>query len=177
VPRPLEDNPIKEMTVQIQWTLSAILVAGLGCSHAKPARHGATSMADALKAPPARGQAAASDASRGQDDKFTKDSSIYFSFDSYQLDQKAKPILESIADQAKHGREVRVEGNCDERGTTEYNLALGDRRAHVVVEYLEHLGVASDKVVSVTFGSERPKVMGHDESAWAQNRRDDVVVR
>jgi peptidoglycan-associated lipoprotein len=174
---PLEDNPIKETTVQIQWTLSAILVAGLGCSHAQPAKHGATSMAATLKAPPAPRQVATSEASRGQDDKSTEGNSVYFAFDSYLLDAKAKPILQSIADQAKGGREVRVEGNCDERGTTEYNLSLGDRRARVVAEYLEHLGVASDKVVPVTFGSERPKVPGHDESAWAQNRRDDVVVR
>jgi peptidoglycan-associated lipoprotein len=72
---------------------------------------------------------------------------------------------------------VRVEGNCDERGTTEYNLALGDKRARAAAEYLQRLGVSRNKLEVVSFGSERPKNPGHNEEAWANNRRADFILR
>jgi peptidoglycan-associated lipoprotein len=163
-------------STQIQWALSAILVTGLACSHAKPADRPANTMASSLKAPPAHKQLSANPADQ-QDGKSTNNGSIYFSLDSSELDPKSKALLQSVAKEAKNGHEIRIEGNCDERGTTEYNLALGDRRARVAAEYVEHLGVPQDKVVPVTYGSERPKAAGHDEEAWSQNRRDDVVIR
>jgi peptidoglycan-associated lipoprotein len=104
--------------------------------------------------------------------------SLYFTFDSFQLDPRSKEVLQSVAREAKKGaHDVRIEGNCDERGTTEYNIALGDRRANAAVEYLERLGVAKDRIVSVSYGSEKPRFTGHDEDAWAKNRRDDVHVQ
>jgi len=66
---------------------------------------------------------------------------------------------------------VTVEGHCDERGTVEYNLALGDQRAKTVADYLTTLGVSQDRLGSVSFGKERPVETGHDEAAWAKNRR------
>jgi len=104
-----------------------------------------------------------------------------FSFRSFQLDSAQiadhdKPALQAVARAAKDNR-VRIEGNCDERGTTEYNLALGDRRARAAADYLERLGVHAQKIDFVSYGSERSKDPGHDDAAWAKNRRDDVFVR
>jgi peptidoglycan-associated lipoprotein len=98
---------------------------------------------------------------------------IYFEFDSDVLTAEAQAILMRKAEylQKNPGRRVTVEGHCDERGTTEYNLALGDRRALSVKKYLENLGVAASRMTPVSFGEERPLDPGHDEAAWAQNRR------
>ena len=71
---------------------------------------------------------------------------------------------------------LRVEGNCDERGTEKYNLSLGERRALAVREYLANLGVDSRQVVTVTYGDAKPAVEGHNEAAWSKNRRDDFIL-
>jgi peptidoglycan-associated lipoprotein len=70
---------------------------------------------------------------------------------------------------------VRVEGNADERGSKEYNLALGQRRAEGVAKAMELLGVSDKRIEAVSYGEEKPKAKGHDEQAWAQNRRSDIV--
>jgi peptidoglycan-associated lipoprotein len=103
--------------------------------------------------------------------------SVFFDFDSYVLRDDAGPPLQKIAAVAiqKH-RSVRVEGHCDERGTPEYNLALGEGRARSVAQYLEHLGIPKEKMKAVSFGSQRPKSPGQDETAWSQNRRGDVKL-
>jgi peptidoglycan-associated lipoprotein len=104
--------------------------------------------------------------------------SIYFAFDSYVLGPEAGPLLQSIAATAKRGGlGVRIEGHCDERGTPEYNMALGDGRARSAQKYLEHLGIPKEKTTVVSFGSQRPKAPGHNEASWAQNRRGDVMVQ
>ena len=72
---------------------------------------------------------------------------------------------------------LRIEGNCDDLGTTEYNLALADERARAAKSYLVHLGVPDSRIATISYGSERPKYPGHDDDARAKNRRDDLVVR
>jgi peptidoglycan-associated lipoprotein len=72
--------------------------------------------------------------------------------------------------------DVRIEGNCDERGTNEYNLALGERRANSAKNFLVSLGVAADRIEIISFGEERPRALGHNEDSWSQNRRDDFVL-
>ena len=72
---------------------------------------------------------------------------------------------------------VRIEGNCDERGSGQYNLALGQRRADAAKKYLATLGVQSPQITAISFGAEKPKATGHDEDAWKQNRRDDVTAQ
>ena len=101
---------------------------------------------------------------------------VYFPFDSAQLAADGRPALQAIAREAK-GSRIHIEGNCDERGTTEYNIALGENRARAAAKYLEHLGVSSARIDYVSYGSERPKDSGHDDAAWAKNRRDDLVIR
>jgi peptidoglycan-associated lipoprotein len=104
---------------------------------------------------------------------------IYFNFDASLIRDDARPILQDLARSLERepAARVRIEGNCDERGTTEYNLALGEERARAARQYLMRLGIAPGRIEVVTYGSERPRQAGHDESAWAANRRDDFRIR
>ena len=158
----------------------ATLLAGLGCSHATPTKDETGKLAD-NHAEQSERQHVGNPSQQAAPKSVTKpveDVSLYFAFDSFQLDEDARVTLQSIARQASTGtRAGRGEGNCDERGTTEYNLALGDRRARIAAEYLHRLGVAEDKIESLSYGSERPKEPEHDETAWTKNRRDDVLIR
>jgi peptidoglycan-associated lipoprotein len=102
---------------------------------------------------------------------------IYFDFDSSTLRDDARPTLQRVAESLQRRRSsLRIEGNCDEAGTVEYNLALGEQRARAAKEYLVHLGVSPDKIATATYGAQRPKYPGHDETAHAKNRRDDFLV-
>jgi peptidoglycan-associated lipoprotein len=102
--------------------------------------------------------------------------SVFFEFDSATLSKEAQEKLTTVADiLVKHPElTVRIEGNADERGSEQYNLALGQRRADAARKYLDNLGVKKEQVTAISFGAERPKATGHDEEAWKQNRRDDV---
>ena len=105
--------------------------------------------------------------------------SIYFSFDSVELTPAARTALQTFADQARRrpDQDLRIEGNCDERGTEEYNVALGQRRADAAKKYLVDLGIDAGRITTMSNGKERPRAPGHDEEAWRQNRRDDLTVR
>ena len=104
--------------------------------------------------------------------------SIYFDFDRSFIKPEYRPILDTKAEFLKDNPEysLRIEGNCDERGTNEYNLALGERRADSVKNYLVSLGVSPDNIETISYGEERPLAVGHNEDSWAQNRRDDFVI-
>ena len=103
---------------------------------------------------------------------------IHFELDSAQLADQARATLEKHALWLQGHRDVKVtiEGHCDERGTVEYNLALGEQRARAARDYLASLGVAADRIRVVSLGKERPLDAGHDEAAWARNRRDHFAV-
>jgi peptidoglycan-associated lipoprotein len=98
---------------------------------------------------------------------------IYFLYDSDEIDDASKKILEANASVLKQYSTwvITVEGHCDERGTAEYNLALGDRRALSAKNYLMSLGIAADRLRTVSYGKEFPFDPGHDEGAWTKNRR------
>ena len=98
---------------------------------------------------------------------------IYFAFDDYTLDSESQESLNNLADylKANAGAVVQISGHCDERGSIEYNLALGERRAQSVKNYLSQLGVEADRLPTISYGEEKPSVEGHDESAWSRNRR------
>ncbi|RJP26570.1 MAG: peptidoglycan-associated lipoprotein Pal [Candidatus Abyssobacteria bacterium SURF_5] len=104
--------------------------------------------------------------------------SVYFDYDSSALSPEAKATLEQVAQWLKQNptKNIRIEGNCDERGTTEYNLALGERRSLAARRYLISLGISSDRIFTISYGEEKPAVDGHDESAWKFNRRDDFAI-
>jgi len=114
-------------------------------------------------------------------DKAQKPSSnsVYFAFDQSDLDTAARATLDGYAEwlNANASSNVTIEGNCDERGSREYNLALGQRRADSVRDYLSSRGVSSSRVDTVSFGEERPACQGSGEACWAQNRRGDIVTR
>jgi peptidoglycan-associated lipoprotein len=103
---------------------------------------------------------------------------IHFELDSAALTDEARATLEKHALwlQARRDVKVTIEGHCDERGTIEYNLALGEQRARAARDYLASLGVGADRLRAVSLGKERPLDPGHDESAWAKNRRDHFAV-
>ena len=85
-------------------------------------------------------------------------------------------MLQSIADAVhRQSASLAIEGNCDELGTTEYNLALGEERARAAKTYLMHLGVPASRIATISYGSQRPKYPGHDDDARARNRRDDLI--
>lgn len=98
---------------------------------------------------------------------------LYFDYDRYTLSPEAQAACQFNADILRGRPSLRVvaEGHCDERGTAEYNLALGERRARSVQEFLVGLGMSPDRITTVSYGSELPVDPGHNESAWSQNRR------
>ena len=115
--------------------------------------------------------------SQNQQTKISGFQTVYFDYDRAEIRSDARPALRENADRlnAGTGGTVTVEGHCDERGSTEYNLALGERRANAVKRYLVDLGVPSARLRTVSFGEDRAAVQGHDESAWRYNRRADFV--
>lgn len=98
---------------------------------------------------------------------------VYFDFDKYNLRSDGKSALDANAGLLKQFLDVivRIEGHCDERGTVEYNLSLGEKRARACMEYLTGLGIAANRISVISYGEEKPAVSGSDESAWSQNRR------
>jgi peptidoglycan-associated lipoprotein len=106
--------------------------------------------------------------------------SVYFDYDSSAIRNDARTVLQGnvgTINQNSSWRMITIEGHCDERGSEEYNLALGERRAAAVRQYLVDSGVSAGKIDTVSFGEAKPAVQGHDESAWKWNRRGEFVVR
>ena len=103
---------------------------------------------------------------------------VFFGYDSSDLDSDALELLQDQVAWLKQNSNVSVtiEGHCDERGTREYNLALGEKRAQAVKNYLIGLGISPDRVSTVSYGKERPAVVGSNDGAWAQNRRSVTIV-
>ena len=102
----------------------------------------------------------------------------FFDFDEAQIrtDQRDKLAADAAWLKAHPSVKIRIEGHCDERGTAAYNLALGEHRAAAVREYLTTLGVDSSRLATISYGEEQPFSMGHDESAWSENRRDHLLA-
>jgi peptidoglycan-associated lipoprotein len=98
---------------------------------------------------------------------------VYFEYDSFTLTKEGSERLAVLAEHMKKNKDLKLEvaGHCDERGATEYNLALGEKRGKSVKNFLMTLGVEDPRIVIVSFGEEKPAAQGHDEKAWAQNRR------
>lgn len=164
----------------LSFVIAAAFSAGLGCSHEQPpAKHAASpsnpppiATAGQVKATPQPPPAPR------ETPEVKDDDAIFFDFDSALVRDDAHSVLQKVADRLhRRPANLRIEGNCDEVGTIEYNIALGEQRARAAKEYLVHLGIPAAKISVISFGSQRPKDPGHDDSAHAQNRRDDLVVR
>jgi peptidoglycan-associated lipoprotein len=113
-----------------------------------------------------------------QDARAFEAEGIYFDFDKSEIKAEAKAILEKKAAwlRANPSYKVKIEGNCDERGTNEYNLALGDRRAKAAQKYLNALGISMDRMSTISYGEEKPVCKEKNEKCWSKNRRDDFKL-
>ncbi len=149
---------------------------------AKPAGQGAGAAQGAELAAPAAGgvsTAGITESAKVAEQQGLQDKSIYFDFDMFVIKPEYRDLLRQHADilRAHHGDSVTLEGNADERGSPEYNLALGSKRARTVRSQLILLGIAGARVQEVSFGEERPRASCHEERCWQQNRRVDFAYR
>jgi peptidoglycan-associated lipoprotein len=159
---------------------ASITLSAAACSHPQPPpANPATARVVALPTQaPARPIPVAAAETPPDTSKLKEGNAIYFDFDSSLLRDDARPILQTVADRLRgSGNSLQIQGNCDETGTVEYNMALGEQRAKTAREYLVRMGVRGDRIATISYGSQRPKFPGHDEEAHAKNRRDDFVVR
>jgi len=104
---------------------------------------------------------------------------IYFDFDKYSIKGEYKTVLEANADllMEREDAVLVIEGHCDERGTSEYNLALGEKRAKAVMDFYIAFGISASRLSMISYGEERPFEYGHDEDAWAMNRRAHMLIK
>jgi peptidoglycan-associated lipoprotein len=104
---------------------------------------------------------------------------INFDFDRSFIKAEYEPVLKSNSDWMRNNgnTSVTIEGHCDERGSTEYNIALGDRRANSAKKYMTNLGIEANRLSTISYGEERPLCTEHNESCWWQNRRDEFVAK
>jgi len=140
----------------------------------------------AAGAPAAAAAAAAAPSTKGVDDadkmrgeiKAFEAEGIYFDYDKSEIKADAKAVLEKKAAwlRANPSYKVKIEGNCDDRGTNEYNLALGDRRAKAAQKYLNALGISMDRMSTISYGEEKPTCTEKNEKCWSKNRRDDFKL-
>lgn len=163
-------------------SLAAALLATTACSKKPPAELPPPPVQQPAEAPP---QAETGNVQQGavpgsKEDFLQQAGSdrVFFGTDQYDLDGEDRATLDRQAAWLARYQNVHftVEGHCDERGTREYNLALGERRANAAKNYLVSAGVAASRITVVSYGKERPAVPGDDESAWAQNRRAVTVL-
>jgi peptidoglycan-associated lipoprotein len=144
----------------------------VGTGEAAPAPKPAAAPAPAAAAP------STTAVDMAQDARAFEAEGIYFDFDKSEIKAEAKAILEKKAAwlRANPSYKVKIEGNCDERGTNEYNLALGDRRAKAAQKYLNALGISMDRMSTISYGEEKPACTEKNEKCWSKNRRDDFKL-
>lgn len=167
-------------------SLLAVLVLVAGCSHQNKdagsitTDGNMTSNVTASPAPVDQGAAAGAPTPGTQQDLVVNvGDRVFFGYDKYDLSPEARTTIEKQAQWLKTYSHINVsvEGHCDERGTREYNLALGEKRATAVRNYLVALGIEASRLQTISYGKERPAVTGSDEASWAQNRRGVLVVQ
>ena len=125
------------------------------------------------KVPAAIGTSVASQQNSAQQ---TSLQSVYFGFDEYVLTNESRNMLQSNFTMLVSKPSIQIAGHCDERGSSEYNLALGEKRAKAAQNYLVTLGYPADKVATISYGKEQPADKGNNEAAWAKNRRDEFKI-
>ena len=168
----------KWMIVLVVFAFAASMLALSSCAK-KQVKVEAPASAPAMTPAPAPAPAPAAkgpaEDAMAKEVKAFEAEAIYFDFDKSDLKPAARAILEKKAGwlRTNSSYKLKVEGNCDERGTVEYNLALGERRAKAAVKYLNALGIAADRMTTISYGEERPADPGHNEAAWSKNRRDE----
>jgi peptidoglycan-associated lipoprotein len=156
---------------------AAATLTGAACSHAQPPPPPAPPES-IVEAPPPSPSPSPAPEIRPAPRIDIVTTSVYFAYDSSELSPQARATLQTFFDlaQQRPDQKLRIEGNCDERGTREYNLALGQRRAFAAMTYLLNLGLEPSRITAISYGKERPRAPGHDEAAWKENRRDDLMA-
>ena len=173
---------MKLSTMMVMGTVALTMVAS-GCKYSKAAKGGAGD-GNANGSDISAEEGSLSDASsRNFEDMYTRCTDVdfapvYFGFDSTVVPQGELGKIDAVAQHLndKQDRVVVVEGNCDERGSNEYNLSLGENRAIIIRNYLVQSGITEDRIQTRSYGEEKPAVDGHDESAWAKNRRGEFAI-
>lgn len=159
--------------------LIVVLVLALGAGFGCAKKHVAATEADATPVQQTETSTYDDNSSAIEEAAQTiTDGIVYFDFDKFNIRPEYRDMLQQKADLLKtySGIRVRIEGNCDARGTQEYNLALGERRARAVYEYLVRLGVNPSQLETISYGKERPAVEGTGPAVWDKNRRDNFNV-
>ncbi len=162
------EKRIKEVVITIAI---AALVVMQGCSHTKKETAAAPDTAAQQVVTPE-----AEDTDVMAEGKILN--TIYFNYDKADLQPSSIEVLKKIGAWLSKNPEkkIRIEGHCDERGTDEYNIALGERRALAAKNYLSTMGVSMQNITTLSFGEEKPAAPGHTEDAWSQNRRDEFKI-
>jgi peptidoglycan-associated lipoprotein len=180
----------EEMRRGIVWTLGSVLlillmVMGVSCAKKAVTEEQVPAKAPAAPAPAAKEEPKAPPAAPAAPDKFAEAKKvfeaegIYFDFDKYNLKPEAMKALDKKVAFLKEYPQVKVliAGNCDPRGSNEYNLALGDRRANAAKSYMVKAGIAENRLSTISYGEEKLICMESTEACWAKCRRDDVLVQ
>jgi peptidoglycan-associated lipoprotein len=165
------------MRFKIVMTISAALL--LAACSSKPADTGGSTGTGGTNSTTTSSVPQAPQPGSVEDFKQNVGDRVFFGTDRYDLTAEAQAELQKQATWLKTYPQYRfvIEGHCDERGTREYNLALGERRATAVKNYLVALGIDTNRMQTISYGKERPAVLGSDEAAWAQNRRGVIVLQ
>jgi peptidoglycan-associated lipoprotein len=160
------------------FALVAPFALAVGCASSESAKKPASAAPKNESAPVAKAPAAEQPLAGTVARAKPSTDPLYFNYDAHLLESDAQKRLTEIAAYLKEtpGATVRISGHADERGTNEYNLALGDARARAAHEYLVKLGVSPDRIKFETLGEERPAVEGSTEDAWSKNRRDEIKL-
>ncbi|WP_174292736.1 peptidoglycan-associated lipoprotein Pal [Sphingomonas bacterium] len=170
------------MTKTATLLAATALIALAGCAKHRPAVLPPAPVDNgAMGPPPAQGGPVDNTVLLGSNADFLRSvqsNTVNFGTDQYDIDPTARAILDGQATWLQRFPQVRItiEGHCDERGTREYNLALGDRRANAAKNYLAAKGIDASRISTISYGKERPVALGSDEGSWAQNRRAVTVV-
>ena len=165
--------------------LVALALAGCGGEEAvKPSGTAGAGTAPSAETAPSTEKSGAAGAALSDQEKQRRaellaQHRVHFAFDSSAIDEEARAIIEAHAAHLVANPDIKVslEGNCDERGTREYNLALGERRAQAVEKMMKVLGVSGNRIKTVSYGEEKPLCQEHNESCWRQNRRVEIVYK
>jgi len=178
---------MKFSTVMAVFAVTLAVVT-TGCKYDKAAKgsgvDGAANGQDISSANSSASSGSLSDAAEGKfEDLYTRCTDVnfepvYFGFDSTVVPQGELGKIDAVAQHlnSRQDRVVVVEGNCDERGSNEYNMSLGENRAIIICNYLVQNGIAANRIQTRSYGEEKPAVDGHDESAWSRNRRGEFAI-
>jgi peptidoglycan-associated lipoprotein len=156
-----------------RWVAISTLTVFFGCAHQQPKKEEPQQEKSTRPTKQSAAVARNEGADTGASNKDCGVVRVHFQLDSSEIDPRDKDALEKSADCLKSNKalHVTIEGNADERGTEEYNLALGDKRANAVSRYLQALGASSGQLQTVSYGKNNPECTEHDEACWAKNRR------